>query len=291
MDFLNSISITSQKKAKTVNLGILNPPLPDSGIAMVNLKDLRKDTSYQRDTSKALCLKKLKEGSGFDYDMAEHLSVSRRSNGDLYVWDGAHRVLMAFFMGITELPAIITSNNAKQEAAKFVQKNSAKTVLINEKFKALFAADDAEAVKWHKVMIDANLNVLGMNPAGIRFRAIKQFQRNCSMYGKTNMVNAANFVGGIWGDKKELNGDMIAAVAVLLQNYKQGGWMPHLKLIIHSQVGAETVSQTFTSANLKKYEPENIAFKMLKMYNKSGAKNKLKKKKLLDFCPILGTLK
>ena len=113
-------------------------------IALVNVSHIKTDPAYQRDLDQKR-VEKLKKA--FENGACKAVSLSRRVNGSLYVYDGQHTLELYRLMGIDCVPAVIVSGDQKKEARWFVLMNGAGTTkaTARQSHRAAVVADDAIA--------------------------------------------------------------------------------------------------------------------------------------------------
>jgi hypothetical protein len=107
--------MTNQQQERTVT----TPQL-----CFLAVNDIKIDDTYQRplDEKRVHKLKK-----AFEQGACKAISVSRRSNGDLYGYDGQHTLALYKLMGLDFVPAIIVPGDQKKEAQWFTLMNGAGT--------------------------------------------------------------------------------------------------------------------------------------------------------------------
>ena len=107
-------NMDSRKNAlKTLMSGI---PVGDKVFVLVPVEDLHIDESYQRPVQKHVNT----IAQEWDDMKCNPLKVNYREDGNLYVWDGQHRLVALKLMGIDYVLCVITVGlTQKQEAALF----------------------------------------------------------------------------------------------------------------------------------------------------------------------------
>jgi ParB-like chromosome segregation protein Spo0J len=91
-------------------------------ISIVDIDRINIDPKYQR----TLDVKRIaKIAEAFSAGAIKAISLSRRADGSLWVYDGMHSVEVMRKMGLTQVPAVIVSGSQKQEAAWFNLMNGA----------------------------------------------------------------------------------------------------------------------------------------------------------------------
>ncbi len=93
-------------------------------LAFVNVNEVKVDESYQRPLEEKRIQKVIK---AFERGASKAISVSRRIDGSLYVYDGNHTLNIYKLMGIELVPAVIVDGDQKKEAQWFTLMNGAGT--------------------------------------------------------------------------------------------------------------------------------------------------------------------
>lgn len=105
---------------------------------------------YQRDHDERKVIKIVAE---FDEDSFGVVTVSRRTDGGLYVIDGQHRYLAALKMDLPLIPIrIIEGLTENEEADRFLKLNATKQVSAVDKFKAQVVARYDDQVNINKIV-------------------------------------------------------------------------------------------------------------------------------------------
>lgn len=113
-------------------------------MANVPVASIHVDDVYQR----ALDQKRIDRlRRAFDRGASKAISVSRRSCGALYVYDGQHTLALCRAMGFETVPAVIVDGDQKKEARWFLLMNGAGTSKANARdaHRAALVADDETA--------------------------------------------------------------------------------------------------------------------------------------------------
>jgi hypothetical protein len=151
-------------KPKDNARGTHNPPLgvPPS-LEFQPLDRLQVDAEYQRSLSNDNSLRLIRKiAQAWDWRLCQPLVIARRSNGDLMVVDGQHRLAAARLRDdIPHLPCVIVSYaDAGDEAAAFVALNQQRRALQPiEIFKAALVAGDPDAQAVTRILKQAGLGL------------------------------------------------------------------------------------------------------------------------------------
>lgn len=142
----------------------VNPPLGSLPVLQYCAPDqLRIDDAYQRSLETGPSQSLIRKIAMFwNWDLCQPLVVARRSDGQLYVVDGQHRLAAAHLRrDIGQLPCIIsTYETAADEAASFVALNQLRRPLSAiDLFKAAVAAEDTEALLILDCLNGADLSI------------------------------------------------------------------------------------------------------------------------------------
>lgn len=129
----------------------------------IPLDQLNIDEGYQRSIENETSRRLIKRiAISWDWDLCQPLSVSRRTDGDLYVVDGQHRLSAARLRGdLPHLPCIISSRrSALDEAHTFVALNRNRRPLsAMDVFRAEFAAGDGDSREVMDLIESAGLSL------------------------------------------------------------------------------------------------------------------------------------
>lgn len=148
-------------RAATSRLKV-NPPVGSLPVLQYCSPDqLRIDETYQRSLESGKSQTLVRRIAMFwDWGLCQPLFVARRSDGNLYVVDGQHRLAAAKLRAdIWQLPCVVTSfDSAEAEAASFVALNQERRPLnALELFKAALASGDFETSQIAVAIEDAGL--------------------------------------------------------------------------------------------------------------------------------------
>lgn len=125
------------------------------------------DHSYQRQLS-ATRVKKIAEA--LDSGAVKAISLSRRSDGTLWVYDGQHTLAAFKVAGIDHIPALIVDGCKEQEAMWFLLINggASKRVTQREKLAPGVVSGDPAAVSVHGLLAKHGVTVISGGSAGVR---------------------------------------------------------------------------------------------------------------------------
>ena len=113
----------------------------------------------------------------FDINRMRPIDVSYR-DGKYFVFDGQHRANAYFFMGYTEIPAIVHYGlTYEDEAYLFArQQEQVGTVGVNHKWNALTEAKDPEVMEITRLCRSWGFTVLAKNNRGNNIKCVKTLQ-------------------------------------------------------------------------------------------------------------------
>ena len=113
-------------------------------LKMVSIDQINIDSAYQR----TLNVSRVdRVGKRYSQGAVKAVSLSRRADGSLWVYDGQHTLALAVQNGATQIPAVIVDGDQKQEAQWFNLINGAGVAKANvrDRHRAALAADDPVA--------------------------------------------------------------------------------------------------------------------------------------------------
>ena len=110
-------------------------------VGLLNVDDVLIDESYQRklDSKRVERLRR-----AYQRGACKAISVSRRSDGSLYVYDGQHTLALCRALGIKDVPAVVVNGTRQQEARWFLLMNGSgvSKATARESHKAAIEAGD-----------------------------------------------------------------------------------------------------------------------------------------------------
>lgn len=113
-------------------------------LALIPVGDVLIDSTYQRglDEKRVARLRK-----AYQRGACKAISVSRRADGSLYVYDGQHTLALCRAMGVRSVPAVIVDGDRQKEARWFLLMNGAgvSKATAREAHKAAVEAGDSVA--------------------------------------------------------------------------------------------------------------------------------------------------
>lgn len=176
---------------------------------MVNVFTLQFDYSYQRGLdekrvniiSQAFC-----EGA------MKAISVSIRSDGSMYVYDGMHTVKAAMKAGIHSLPAVIVIGDQKKEAGWFLKINGSSTKRVKQADvqKAGIVADDDLSKATQNILDKYSLSITKSKLKVGHTNAIGAIKRYYQTFPAA-LEKAMNAIQALWAE------DSIAWSGVVLR--------------------------------------------------------------------------
>lgn len=141
-----------------INQTINNSKIFNCELKAVLISDVRVDQEYQRKIDTARLSKNVK---AFSAGAAKAISLSQRSDGSLWCYDGHHTLECFREMGFTSVPALVVRGSQKQEAEWFVLMNGggAKRVSQREIFIAGKTAQETSSVEADRLLKKFGLTV------------------------------------------------------------------------------------------------------------------------------------
>lgn len=120
-------------------------------LAYVPISTIRVDEAYQRPLDQKR-IERLRRA--FDRGASKAISVSRRPNGSLYVYDGQHTLELCRAMGLESIAAVIVDGDQQKEARWFLLMNGAgvSKARARETHVAAIVADDPVAKEVQDLM-------------------------------------------------------------------------------------------------------------------------------------------
>ena len=231
-------SISSQKHLRKLSLAKQNNISSEyfAKCFPTNLNDVYVDISYQR----SLKLKKIYDHLdltddsgiflGFCTELCGTVDFAIRPNKKVYVWDGFRRCIIALLKGVEQIkgeaiihPTTWSDAQCKQkEATYFLLKNSQSEPLKQEElFKSGCAQGDKFYLGIKEVLIDCELDVLGLNLGKPKLGGYVEFQKLVTKSpfseGVTQPSNyfvaqASKMIAGVWNNE-EVSGFMVSGLA------------------------------------------------------------------------------
>lgn len=171
-------------------------------LKMVPVGDLKVDSeNYQRALNPAR-LRKMKRD--FNLGAAKALSVSRREDGSLWVYDGQNTLALFKEMGITQVPCVIVNATPTQEAQCFGLMNGAGSLKANpaEKQKAALFAGDELAIKAKHLLDLYEIEIASGGTAAHKTRSI-DYIKVCLKSDEPRLIRAMDMIDDLWRDEKE----------------------------------------------------------------------------------------
>lgn len=187
----------------------------------VRVSELRLD-KYQR----ALNMPKVKEfAAKFDATQLGTVTVSKR-NGQLYIVDGQHRVVLAKMVKLTDLMAIVYEGLTYEEEAELFNKlngaNGEKTRLKkSDIFNANVEAKDDKALEIKNITEGLGFRISQASGANCLV-AINAIYKIYNKYGATHLYNTLKLIKDTWfGETDSLNNLMLTGVSEFVKIYSE----------------------------------------------------------------------
>lgn len=176
----------------------------------VGVDRLQIDDAYQRSIESTKAQQLITRiARDWDWRLFQPLSAARRSNGDLFVIDGQHRLAAARLRAdLTHLPCVIGNfDGVQDEAAAFAAMNRQRRAMTKlETYRAELAAGDAKAVQAVQLIEQAGLklakhsNTATWAPGTID--CIGGVVRGIGQNGNTVTLNALIAMGEAWAETR-----------------------------------------------------------------------------------------
>ena len=170
-------------------------------LKLVNIQQINVDMSYQREIDPKR-VRKL--ATAFDRGACKSVSLSRRLDGTLWVYDGQHTIEILRAQGIKQVPAVIVAGTAIQEAEWFslINGSGPRKATPSEKQKAGYFAGDTLAVEAQDMLDEYGILIAtGGTHAGMT-RSI-DFIKTCIKADKPRLVSAMDMIDRLWANERE----------------------------------------------------------------------------------------
>ena len=241
-------SISSQKHRRKLSLAKQNNISSEyfSKCFPTNLNEVYVDISYQR----SLKLKKIYDhldltddsGNllGFSTELCGTVDFAIRPNKKVFVWDGFRRCIIALLKGVEQIkgeaiihPTIWSDAQCKQkEATYFLLKNSQSEPLKQEElFKSGCAQGDKFYLGIKEVLVDCELDILGLNLGKPKLGGYVEFQKlvtkspfseGVTQSSNYFIIEASKMIANTWKNE-EVSGFMLSGLAHYLHANEKDG--------------------------------------------------------------------
>lgn len=170
-------------------------------LKMVDVNEINVDSNYQRDLNHTR-LKALNKA--FDQGASKAISLSRREDGTLWVYDGNHTLEIYKFQHIKHIPATIVSGTAQQEAAWFLLMNGSGSVKANpeQKQQAAYFAGEEIAIEAQALLNSFGIVIAKGGMSAGKTRSI-DFIKTCLKSNKPRLLAAMDMIDQLWCNEKE----------------------------------------------------------------------------------------
>lgn len=197
----------------------------------ISLEDVWIDISYQR----VLRLKKIishLERLGIDNQplefnkmLAGSIDISVRPNGDVFVWDGFRRSIIALLNGKRYIQAAIYVHNKnlteiecqKQEAFAFkVRNGDSESMLKEELYKSGIVYNDRDSLKVLDFLQKMKADVLGTNPGNPTLGGFSEFQDTVlknKLHKSSFLIDSSKSIQDAWKNETTLSGYLVCGLA------------------------------------------------------------------------------
>ena len=208
-----------------------------------SLKDVKVDITYQRSLRLKVIFKNLDtkdifsgEDIGFDIMLAGAVDLVIRPDGDIFVWDGFRRCILAMLKGLDGIPANVerhpeswTGKNAykcrKKEAFCFTRRNKNETMKAEELFKAGVIEEEPDYLKVKDALSNCDLDVSHVLPGNTKLGGYKEFENavlkkpfDDANYDTLDyLIEASSIIRGAFGKNiGEVSGHLLTGMACFL---------------------------------------------------------------------------
>lgn len=153
---------------RTVDVGDLDAVVPDPGppprLEMIPVDRILIDDTYQRPLGKASFRAIERIAQGFRWSKFQAVTVAPVGDCGFVLIDGQHRAHAAAVCGIAEIPAMVVSMDAGEQAAAFAAINGNVTRMsVFHVYKAALAAGEAWALECRDVVEGAGCRLMTYN--------------------------------------------------------------------------------------------------------------------------------
>ena len=257
----------------------------------IAIRELWVDLTYQRDLKLQKLINNLKNLGGFNKDVAGHIDIAERSDGNSYVWDGFHRAIKAAMVNLQGIPAsrfkhdrtLTEQEEIQKEARMFKIRNADSTRMAPEEiFKSEVVFKDPEAMAILDLLKKCKLDVLGTNPDS-NARSLGGFalmRKSWNTITARYFIDASSIIQIAWPADTNVSVILLCGMAKLLEANDEAEVEPlsvtSLILAIKKFVEDSDYNQTqFTQPRLHGKAIESTATNIIKLalakeYNNAG---------------------
>jgi len=170
-------------------------------LMFVDVEDVNVDHRYQRPLDKRR-IKRLTKA--FDQGASKAISLSRRPDGSMWVYDGNHTLELYKQQGAKRIPAVIVDSTAEKEAEWFVLMNGAGPIKANpcQKQHAAHFAGDQVAIEAQNILDDFGIEIAKGGSGVGKTRAI-DFIKTCVKADKPRLLFAMGMIDRLWCNEVE----------------------------------------------------------------------------------------
>lgn len=167
----------------------------------VNVDRIHVDTRYQRSIDIGR-LKKL--GKAFDQGASKAVSLSRRADGSLWIYDGNHTLELYKAQGIKYIPAVIVPGTPEKEASWFVLMNGSGPVKANpgQKQHAAYFAGEKVAIEAQHILDEFGI-LIAKGGTGVGQTRSIDFIKTCLKTDKPRLLLAMSMIDRLWCNERE----------------------------------------------------------------------------------------
>jgi hypothetical protein len=190
------------------------------------LNELYVDLTYQRKIRLAKIITKLQQIDGFCKTVAGTVDVAYRpSSKQNFVWDGFRRCLMVGMcdgkrvgIHLFKHPKGTTEREARKVEAKFFKiRNADKENMTPEEiFKSEVVYEDQTALAKLSLLKECNLDVEGLNPAGVTLGGFRAFEWCFKNVDHDKVIEASTIIQDAWNKQPQVLGYLLGGLSRLL---------------------------------------------------------------------------
>ena len=170
-------------------------------IDIVDVDAINVDETYQRDCDKRRVARVVK---AYQAGAAKAVSLSRRADGSLWVYDGRHTLEVYRALDIKRVPAVIVDGDQEREARWFLLMNGRGSARVTQRDmqKAGIVANEESALLAQTMIQRYGLSIAkgGVSP---RATSAVGFLRDCCQADLGRLERAMEMLDRLWQDEPE----------------------------------------------------------------------------------------
>lgn len=202
----------------------------------ISLEDVWIDLTYQRVLRLKKIIQHLRRTSAngqrlyFDKMLAGSIDIAIRPGGEIYVWDGFRRSVLALLNGIRFVQASIELHpsdctddkcSSKEAFAFKVRNGDSESMLKEEVYKSGVVFQEPNSMKILKFLRNMRVDVLGTNPDNPSLGGFSEFyqtliENKYNLQDMNNLVNSSLRIQKAWPKDSSLSGYLTCGLAKFL---------------------------------------------------------------------------